>query len=192
MLREAVTIPEYFPFTSQVEANGWHYRNCGPACLAMVLARLGRLQRPLDRETLHHIAEAVRGRRWTIGALTSMAQLRAAAEGHGLIASTVTSWSHLDEALRAKLPVVLAVRTGPLAQRTYASPTRLGQRHYIVLHAAVDTYFHVADPMERAPGLYPRADVEAAAAAVGRRLRALAFASGAAHRRSSAAAHVAR
>jgi uncharacterized protein YvpB len=161
------------PFISQMEG-GSGFNNCGPAALAMCLARMGAVS--ADQAGMHRVADVMRdgaedGRGIHAGTYTTFQQMDAAAAHFGHAGHLIYSWDEVFATMDRGQPVILLVDNTVLEPRQYPRYDGWQAHHFIVLGGYDADNFQVNDPLdwfgEHWTCLYSGQSVRAGAAAVG-------------------------
>lgn len=122
------------PFISQL-VNGMGGNNCGPACLAMMLAFRGAID--ATQEAMLTVADIVRDGvpdgNGVTGGYTTFQQLQETASYYGCASDLLWSWGAVQGRLDAGEPVILLVDNTVLAPREYPISPAFNAHHFILL-----------------------------------------------------------
>jgi hypothetical protein len=136
--------------------------------MTMALAYSGLLD--ASRETMHQVAQELRGQPWNAGTPTTFAQMTALADARGVPQRTLRTMDEVHGALDQAQPVILLVDNQSLEPPQYPRTTAFYGSHFVLLIGYTDDGYHVADPLSvsvRAPVVYTRSSVLAAVDRVG-------------------------
>lgn len=163
------------PYISQLDpVTGIGGNNCGPACLAMLLAYEGVIAP--TRGAMLHVADVVRDGvadgRGQIGGYTTWERLQWYARELGQTPVWCGSWGEISYALAKQQPVIVLLANWLLRPRAYPQGPAFDAHHFVVLceHDRDNGAFVVNDPLSvttRGPVVYSAGSVVNAVDAIG-------------------------
>jgi Peptidase_C39 like family len=161
------------PYISQL-LRGSGMNNCGPACMAMMLAHRGVIAPTQDAmlEVADIARDGLSNNVGESGGYTTFAQLAMVANWYGQDCSWYSSWAQIGEAVAKEEPVIVLLDNRVLQPRQYPNSPAWNANHFILVtsEGTGDGNRYSSDPLSyyvQSPYFYTEASTRLGVASLG-------------------------